>query len=121
LGHREKSCNLLATLFSLSVIHLSNGGLACEESFKGRARFRLWKKMATADNHKQQALTYNKQHSTTRNQQQPSTATPDTLQQITNTDSKHPQQLQKSYINTDWSGRKQLNQIKMSQSKKIGL
>jgi len=102
---------LLATLFSLSVIHLSNGGLACEESFKGRARFRLWKKMATADNHKQQATTDNHQQQTSTNNRQPptfdnqeATTTMDsniryTIQQTTNRDSKHLQ-LQKAYINT---------------------
>jgi hypothetical protein len=88
--------------------------------------------MATADNHKQQATTDNHQQQTSTNNRQPPTfdnqeltTTIDsniryTIQQTTNTDSKHLQ-LQKSYINTAWSGRKQLNQLKMSPSKKIDL
>jgi hypothetical protein len=90
---------LLATLFSLSVIHLSNVGLACEESFKGRARFRLWKKMATADKHKQQATTDNHQQQTSTNNRQPptfdnqeATTTMDSNIRYTTTNNKHGQQ-----------------------------
>ncbi len=58
----------MATLFSLSIIHLSNWGLACEESEK-------------QSNNRQAPTTDNHQHSTTRKPQQPWTATSDTLQQ----------------------------------------
>jgi hypothetical protein len=66
-----------------SVIHLSNGGLACEESFKNRARFPQWIKWVqqptkTSDN---QHPTDNHQYSTTRNPQQSWTTTSDTIQQ----------------------------------------
>jgi hypothetical protein len=92
----KKSCNSLATLFSLYLIHLSNGGSVCEESFISRARFRQWVKWPTAykykqppttDNHQQQATTNNRQPPTTDNHQQQTTPTFDNQEPTTTMDS----------------------------------